>query len=94
MSMAASMSIFILAFGLIILVFALLVGVIIAGISVVESTVLVRRFLRGKADTASKINDRVSDIANQQVLPKLISAERYSAWVSTFVRSLKNGGRS
>ena len=94
MSMAANISLLVLAVEVIILVFALLVGVIIAGISIVESTVLTRRFLRGKADTASKINDRVSHIANRQVLPKLISAEKYSAWVSTFIRSLKNGGRS
>ena len=92
--MAANISILVLAIEIMIIIFALLVGVIVAGISVVESTVLTRRFLRGKADTAGKINDRVSDIASKQILPRLITAEKYSAWVSTFVRSLKNGGQS
>ncbi len=89
MSTPASIALMVLAIELILLFVALLIGVIVAGISVVESTGLTRRFLRRKAKSAGKLDSRVDAAVTESILPRLASAERYSAWVTTFVRSIR-----
>ncbi|MDP7640600.1 MAG: hypothetical protein QGG73_12970, partial [Candidatus Hydrogenedentes bacterium] len=78
-----------LAIEVILLFVAILVGITIAGISIVESTGLVRRFIRHQAKTVNNMEHRVEAAVTESIMPRLAKVERYSAWVTTFVRSIR-----
>ena len=88
MSIAASIALLILAVELILLFIAMLVGVIVAGVSVVESTALTRGFLRRQAKNAANLEQRVDAVVTDS-MTRLTAVERYAAWVTTFVESIK-----
>ncbi len=88
MSTAASIALLILAVELLLLFVAMLVGVIVAGISVVESTALTRGFLRRQAKSAGNLEERVEAVVTDS-MTRLTAVERYAAWVTTFVESIK-----
>ncbi|MCY4110222.1 MAG: hypothetical protein OXG11_14505 [Chloroflexi bacterium] len=88
MSTAASIALLVLAIELLLLFGAILVGVIVAGVSVVESTAVTRMFLRRQAKGAANLEQRIGGVVTD-AMTRLTAAERYAAWVTTFVESIK-----
>ena len=88
MSTAASIALLVLAVELLLLFVAMLVGVIVAGISVVESTAVTRMFLRRQAKSAANLEERVGSVVTDS-MTRLTAVERHVAWVTAFVESIK-----
>ncbi len=92
MSAAASIALLILIIEVAIFAFAILITLVIAGLAVVESTGLTRRFLRQQAKRADRASKAVEDRVQRHLLPPLIRFERGHAWTRQFIRSLRGRG--
>lgn len=88
MSSAASIALLILAVEAIVLLLALVVGAIVAGISVLESTALLRSLLRRQAKGARRVEDRITGVIENELLPRLVQVERAATWATTFFRAI------
>ncbi len=88
MSTAASIALLILAMELLLLFVAVLVGAIVAGVGIVESTALTRGFLRRQARSVGTVQERVDAVVTDS-MTRLTAIERYAAWITTFVESIK-----
>ena len=87
MSTAASIALMVFVIEVIVLFAVLLIGLIVAGVGVVESTGHTRRFLRRRAKDVDRIHKRVEDVAERHVMTPLVKVERATAWTRTFVQS-------
>lgn len=90
MSTAASIAVLVLAIEAIVLLLALIVSGIVAGISILESTALLRGVLRRQARGARRVEDRVAFAVEEELLPRLVQVERAAAWATTFFLVIRN----
>ena len=93
MSTAANIALLIIAIQLIVALSAILTITILAGLTIVESTGLTRRFLRRQATAAKRLEHQVDAYVNQALVPNLVKVERLKVWATAFVRSIRRNSQ-